>query len=63
MEGFVQRCVVVTKLCDILYNIMRLLVVICSRIYLFVLGFSVYVLFCVIIPAIYCSNISKSVIS
>ena len=72
MEGLVQRCVVVTKLCDILYtslfpsvcyNIMRLLIVLGSSVYLFVLGCSVYVLFCVIIPAIDCSNISKSALS
>ena len=63
MEGLVQRCVVVTKLCDILYNIMRLLVVISPSVYLFVLGCSVHVLFCVIIPAIDCSNISKSALS
>ena len=46
MEGLVQRYVVVTKLCDILYIIMRRLIVLCSRVYLFVLGCSVYVLFC-----------------
>ena len=63
MEGMVQRCVVVTQLCDILYNIMRLLIVLYSRVYLFVLGLSVYVLFCVIIPAVDCSNISKSALS
>ena len=63
MEALVQRCVVVTKLCDILYNIMRLLIVLGSSVYLFVLGCSVYVLVCVIIPAIDCSNISKSALS
>ena len=63
MEALVQRCVVVTKLCDILYNSMRLLIVFCSRVYLFVLGCSLYVLFCVIIPAIECSYISKSALS
>ena len=63
MKGLVQRCVVVTKLCDILYNIMRLLIVVCSRLYLFVLGCSVCVLLCVIVPAIDCSNISKSALS
>ena len=63
MEALVQRCVVVTKLCAILYKIMRLLIVLGSSVYLFVFGCSVYVLVCVITPAIDCSNISKSALS